>query len=124
MRYALTIALMMLLTAQSVLHAAQPAAVPEMGQFVRGLQPGTMIALRLADGSRVRGMLVTVGEDEVTVRPRTRIPEPLRHVPIASIADAELTRGRGAAKTMAAAAAVGAGAALGFLFLLAAIYAD
>lgn len=95
---------------------------PEIAEFVRGLAPGTQVKLRLTDGTRVSGLLMTVGGESVSVRPRTRIPEPLRRVAIQDIADADLIQPRSMGKTIATAAAVGAGSALAVLFALIAAY--
>lgn len=124
MRHAVVMALMTLLVLQHPVDAAQQNVQPspEMAAFVRGLAPGTPVKLTLTSGTKVTGLLISVGDEEVAVRRRTRIPEPLRRVPIGEIADADIVPERSAGKTIAAAAAVGAGAALGFLFLLAALY--
>jgi hypothetical protein len=105
--------------AQTPLTAPPPVT---MGEFVRGLQPGTNIKLKLTSGATVKGMLVAADDEAVTVRPKARIPEPLRRVMLSEIADAQLARGSMVGKTVAIGAAVGAGAAIGFLFLLVLLY--
>jgi hypothetical protein len=105
--------------------AQAPPTVPlpaAMGEFVRALPPGTNIKLKLTSGATVKGMLVTADDEAVTVRPRTRIPEPLRRVMLSEIADAELPRGSMVGKTVAIGAAIGAGAAIGFVFLVVLLY--
>ncbi len=124
MRHAVVLALTTLMIIQHPLGAAgqRVERPPEMAAFVRELAPGTSVKLTLMSGTKVNGMLVSVDDEQVTVRRRTRIPEPLTRVPLAEIADADIAPERSAGKTIAAAAAVGAGAALGVLFLLAALY--
>lgn len=124
MRRLLATGLMALLALPLPLRASQNEGrpAPEVGAFVRGLAPGTHVKLVLTSGARLSGLLIAVDRDVVAVRPKTRIPEPLRRVPIDQIADADLPRARATGKTIAAAAAVGAGAALGFLSLLVALY--
>jgi hypothetical protein len=101
---------------------AQPPAPSVIGQFVRGITPGTHVTLKLTDGTRVKGMLVTSEDDAVTVKPRARIPEPMRRVMLSDIADANVGGGSTVAKSAAIGAAVGAGAALGVMFLLVLLY--
>lgn len=122
-----TILTLVLVTALGVnpIVAQTPRTAPTpatMGEFVRGLQPGTNIRLKLTNGATVKGMLVAADDEAVTVRPKTRIPEPLRRVMLIEIADAELPRGSMVGKTVAIGAAVGAGAAIGFVFLLVLLY--
>lgn len=106
----------------SLLAQATRTAGNSMGAFVRGLKPGTYVSLRLADGSKVKGMLVGSDDDFATIKPKTRIPEPVRQVRLADIADADLARQHSVGRTIAIAAGVGAGAALGVLMLLVAAY--
>src|SRR5262245_24749200 len=88
------------------------------GEFVHGLPLGTEVKLRLESGERVRGLLVAARETEVVIRPRTRIPEPLREVPLAAIVDADIVRETNVGKAVAAGVAAGSATALGILFAL------
>jgi hypothetical protein len=123
---ATTVLVLILMTAlgSGPVFAQTPLAPPPatMGEFVRGLQPGTNIKLKLTSGATVKGMLVAADDEAVTVRPKTRIPEPWRRVMLSEIADAELPRGSMVGKTVAIGAAVGAGAAIGFFFMLVMLY--
>jgi hypothetical protein len=101
---------------------AQPPAPSAIGQFVKGITPGTHVTLKLTNGTKVKGMLIAAEGDAVTVKPRTRIPEPLQRVILTEIADASVGGGSMVARSVAIGAAVGAGAALGFFFLLVLLY--
>jgi hypothetical protein len=64
-------------------------------------------------------VLLTVDEAGITVKPRTRIPEPARQVPFDRLAQLELAgEGANIAKAAAVGGAVGAGVFLGLLMLL------
>lgn len=102
--------------------STQSPAPAAIGQFVRSIALGTNVTLKLANGTRVKGMLVAAEDDAVTVKPRTRIPEPLQRVMLSEIVDANVGGGSMVGKSVAIGAAVGAGAALGFLFLLVLLY--
>jgi hypothetical protein len=106
---------------------AQPATPPPpspsvIGQFVKGLAPGTYVRLKLTTGTKVKGMVIATDDDAVTVKPRTRIPEPALRVMLDEIADAEIGGGTMVGKAVAIGAGVGAGAALGVMFLLVLLY--
>lgn len=104
---------------------AQPTVpAPERiaGEFVQRLAPGTSIKLTLSDGKKMSGTLIAAEEDAVMVRPKARIPEGIRRIPVAEIADADIVRPSPVGRTIAIGAAVGAGAALGFLFVLAYVF--
>jgi hypothetical protein len=105
---------------------AQPAATappaPVIGQFVRNLAPGTRVKLKLTGGGKVNGLLIATEDDAVTVKPRTRIPEPARRIMLSEIADADVAGGSVVGKSVAIGAAVGAAAALSFMFLLVLLY--
>jgi hypothetical protein len=102
--------------------SALPTTPSPIGQFVRGITPGTHVTLKLTDGTKVKGMLLIAEDDAVTVKPRTRIPEPMRRVMLNEIADAKVDGGSMVGKSVAIGAAVGAAAALGFVFLLVLLY--
>ena len=62
---------------------------------------------------------MTVDDAGITVKPKTRIPEPARQVPFDRLAQLELARdGSNIAKAAAIGGAVGAGVFLGLLMLL------
>jgi hypothetical protein len=107
------------LLAQAASSASQPAVI---GQFVKGLAPGTLVKLKLASGAKVKGMLIAADDEAVTIRPKTRIPEPIRRISLDEIADAEVGGGTMAGRAVAIGAGIGAGAALGFVFLLVMLY--
>lgn len=109
-------------SAGSTLTAAEQAAV--MRKFVSGLQVGSTIKIRVRNRGTLKAILMAVEEHAIIVQPKTRIPEPVRMIPLESIERLELDRGGGVGKAIAIGAAAGAGAALGVLMILAAIFAD
>lgn len=88
-------------------------------RYSERLPIGSTVKVRTMDGERVTAVLLTVDEAGITVKPKTRIPEPARHVPFDRLAQLELAReGSNIAKAAAIGGAVGAGAFLGLLMLL------
>jgi len=82
MRTPLIACLVAILIAPS--HAgAQDAASEEAAAwqaFAASLEPGTFVAVRLTDGSRVKGTVVQHSSTGVLVKPKTRIPVPAREL--------------------------------------------
>jgi hypothetical protein len=101
-----------------------PAAPAAIGAFVRHLPLGTAVKLTLDTGRKLRGTLIGVEDDAVTVKVRTRIPEPPQRVMLAHIADADVERDGSMGKAVAIGAGVGAGSALGVLMMIMAIFSD
>lgn len=68
----------------------RPAANPDAWRtFAQRLPPGQFVSLRLLDGTEFRGTLVTVGDADFTIQPRTRIPVALRTVSYQDVAAME-----------------------------------
>jgi hypothetical protein len=70
-----SVVLIVLFAAGSALAGQQ--AVQESAawqKFALGLQPGSSVQVRLKDGSRVRGTVVTTSDDSFVIKPTTRIP--------------------------------------------------
>ncbi len=65
-----------------------------------------------------------VEEDRIVVNPRTRIPEPPRSIPIASLQALELDTGMGVGKVIGIAAAVAGATVLGIFLILMAVIDD
>jgi len=94
-------------------------------RFATALPVGTVVRVELTDGTRVRGTLMAVDPDAVVLKPRTRLPEPARRVPFATIASIELERGGiGAGKAVVIGMAAGAATFVAFLTVMVAFLAD
>jgi hypothetical protein len=88
-------------------------------QYSARLPIGSTVRVRTTDGEHLTAVLLTVDEAGITVKPRTRIPEPARQVPFDRLAQLELAgEGANIAKAAAVGGAVGAGVFLGLLMLL------
>ncbi|MEO8256371.1 MAG: hypothetical protein ABI868_03410 [Acidobacteriota bacterium] len=88
-------------------------------QYAAHLPIGSAIRIRTTGGERLTAVLLTVDDSGLTVKPRTRIPEPARHFPFRGLAQLELARdGSNLAKAAAIGGGVGAGVFLGLLLLL------
>jgi hypothetical protein len=72
------------------------AAAPAMGRqsanqselwrtFAERLEPGALVTVRLKDGSRFKAHLIKVSAEALDVKPKTRIPVPVRAVPLDTI---------------------------------------
>ena len=57
--------------------------------FAGQLQPGAVILVRLADGTRIKGHFVQVFGDTLEVQPKTRRAVPVRQVPLTEVASIE-----------------------------------
>ena len=104
---------------------AQAQAATVAGEFVRRLPVGTTTKLRLDDGRKIKGTLMSIEADAIIVKVNTRLPEPPLRIELSRIVDADIDRGgANLGRAIAAGTAAGAGAALGVFFLLVAIYSD
>ncbi len=80
---------------------------------------GSTVKIRTTGGERSTAVLLTVDDTGITVKPRTRIPEPVQQVPFDRLAQLELAHAdSNIAKAAAIGGAVGAGVFLGLLMLL------
>ncbi len=95
-------------------------------EFVQKLPLGTQVQIDRVHGRAVRGILLKVRAEAVTVQRRTRLPEPPVEIRMADVVrvQPEATNGRSIGKAIGVAAAAGAGAALGMFLLLLAIFSD
>jgi len=102
---------------------------PELWQrYAAKLPVGSAVRIATTDGDRFNGTLLIVGDTGITVKPITRVSEPVRHVRFDQLAQLEL-QGSGSSPGERAAAvgigiATGAGVFLGSLFLLFALFSD
>ena len=113
-------------------HAGSPAAGltgngaaalwqdPDVWQrYAARLPIGSTVRIATTEGKRMTAVLMTVDEAGITVKPKTRIPEPARQVPFDRLAQLELApEGPNMAKAAAIGGGVGAAVFLGLLVLL------
>ena len=86
--------------------------------MIAALQPGTLIEIRMKNGTRFKGTLVQHELDRLTVKPRTRVPVPAREVAIADVEAIEITRvGMSPAKKVL----IGIGVSVGVMALVGAL---
>jgi hypothetical protein len=100
--------------------ARQDAMSPDLWrQYSARLPIGSTVRLRTTGGERLTAILLVVDDTGITVKPKTRVPEPARHVPFDRLGELELARGgSNLAKAAAIGGAVGGGVFLGLLMLL------
>jgi hypothetical protein len=101
----------------------QAVSSPEVWQqFARQLPIGSLVRVRTSDRRTVKGILLAVDDDALTVNARTRIPEPPQRIAFNRIAAIEPARDDAGqlAKAVAIGAGVGGATFLGLLMLLAA----
>ena len=88
-------------------------------KYTGRLPVGSTIRLRTSDGKRLTAVLAIVDETGITVEPRTRRPEPPRHIPFDQLEQLELRQsGMGAGKAAAIGVATGVGTFFGILLIL------
>lgn len=91
--------------------------------YAEKLPIGSTVRVRTTDGKRVTAILTIVDSSGVTLAPKTRIPEPRRHIPYDSLAQLELKEnGTSLGKAVAIGAAIGVAAFFGVLAIVAASY--
>jgi hypothetical protein len=114
----------------SVAHCATSAAVTArpsqrvvddpvvVQRYVSNLPIGSTVKLRLTSGEKFTAVLMAVDPAAVVVKPKTRIVEPARTVPLNTIVSIEpvTASGIGAGKAILIGAAAGAAAFFGILF--------
>ena len=88
-------------------------------RYAARLPIGSTVKIGTTDGERVTAVLMIVDDTGITVKPRTRIPEPARQVPFDRLVKLELAgEGASVARAAAVGGGVGAGVFLGLLMLL------
>ena len=81
-----SIALIALVVAGQPASAQQPVNEAESWQTLASrLEAGASVEVRLKDGSRVRGTVVTSDAEALQVKPHTRLPEPIRTIPFSDV---------------------------------------
>ena len=77
---------------------------------------GSTLAIRTTAGERLTGVLFVVDDSTITVKPKTRLPEPARRIAFDNIEEMAVRRDRvNIAKYVGVGAAVGAGVFLSML---------
>src|SRR5882672_8057555 len=90
-------------------HAAMPT-VDTWRSYANQLPIGSTLAIRTTSGERLTAVLFVVDDTAVTVKPKTRVPEPARRISFDDIDDMSVRRNRvNIAKYVGIGAAVGAG---------------
>ncbi len=87
-------------------------------RYLDSLPIGAKVKVETRDGKSFKGIFMGVENGRLTVRPRTRIPEPARVLPIESVASVELDQGSSTGRTVAIAAGVAAATVLGVFLAL------
>jgi len=90
--------------------------------YAAHLPIGSTVAIRTTSGERLTAVLFVVDETAMTVKPKTRVPEPARRISFDEVDELSVRQNRvSVAKYVAIGAAVGAAV---FLWLLAVAAAD
>ncbi len=85
-----SIALVALLAAGQPALAQQTVNEAEAWQKLAArLEAGATVEVRLKDGGRVRGTVVTTDAEVLHLKPHTRLPEPMRTIPFGDIESME-----------------------------------
>jgi hypothetical protein len=116
--------LVLLMTAPSAM-AKQRLEPPDVWRaFAEKLEAGAFVSVRLQSGAKVKGHLIQVAGDTLRVKPKTRIPVPIRDLPFADIESIQRQKeGLSPGVKVLMGIGIGAGAILGgLLIFLAAVY--
>jgi hypothetical protein len=106
---------------------ARATTEPEMWrQMAQKLPPASVLRIVLADGQRLRGVLLAAEDDALVVKRKTRIPEREARLPYTSIESLELDApdGIGAGKAVAIGIGTGAATFLGLILVTFALVSD
>ena len=90
-------------------------------QYASKLPIGSTVRVRTIDGKRTTAVLAIVDDAGITIAPKTRRPEPPRHIPFDQLSQIELKQtGMGTGKAVAIGVATGVGA---FFAIMAIVFA-
>lgn len=108
-------------------QAGLPGTASDPAQWralVQSLEPAALVQVRLTNGQTVKGTIVSVGDDVVTVSVRTRIPVPPRLIPYVDVASLDRARDglNPGVKVVLGAGAIAASAVLLMAAMFAAAY--
>ena len=101
-------------------HAApMPQASADVWRrYAEKLPPGSTVKIQTIDGERFTATLLEARDTDLVVKPKTRIPEPVRQLAYDRLATLDLattTTGANVLKTAAIGAGIGAGVFMGLL---------
>jgi len=77
--------LIVLLVTPSAMALQQPNEATMWQTFAQRLDPGTLVRVRLKDGTQIKGNYIVSSGDTMTVKPKTRIPVPVRNLQFSDI---------------------------------------
>jgi hypothetical protein len=88
-------------------------------QYAGKLPIGSTVRVRTNDGKRTTAVLAIVDDTGITISPKTRVPEPPRHIPFDQLAQIEIKQqGIGAGKAVAIGVASGVGAFFAIMLII------
>ena len=87
-------------------------------QYAEKLPLGSAVTVRATGGDRLTASLLAVDDTGITVKPRTREPEPLRHIRYDQLEQLELKTGAPYAQRLGVGIAVGFGVTWAGIFLI------
>lgn len=92
-----------------------------MHRYAQSVPPGSVVKIRMTDGSRFKATLLLAERDHIVIKPKTRIPEPDRRLAIDQIDSLDIERG-GISGVKALGIGIAGGAA-GFFAMFLVLYA-
>jgi hypothetical protein len=116
--------LVLLMAAPSTMAKQRRESADVWRAFAEKLEAGAFVSVRLQNGAKVKGHLIQVAGDTLRVKPKTRIPVPIRDVPFADVESIQRQR-EGLSPGVKVLMGVGIGAAAilgGLLIFLATVY--
>ncbi len=93
-------------------------------RYLANLPVGAKVKVQTRDGRSFKAVFMGLEGENATFNPRTRIPEPVRTIPVSSLTVVELDQGTNVGKTVAIAAGAAGAAVLGVLLILIAAIDD
>jgi|SRR5262245_1133680 len=84
--------LVVVLAASSVIAASPQEPSDVWRAFAGKLNPGSFVRVRLRDGSQVKGHFILSSGDTFQLRPKTRIPVPIRNFQFTDIESIDIQR--------------------------------
>ena len=94
-------------------------------KYAGKLPVGSTVRVRTSDGKRMTAVLAIVDETGITLEPKTRVPEPPRHISYEQLDQVELKQGgTSLGKAVGIGVAVGVGSFFGILAILATAWSD
>jgi hypothetical protein len=94
-------------------------------KYASRLPIGATVRVRTTDGDRMTAVLAIVDDSGITLEPKTRVPEPPRHIPYDRLSQLELRQnGSSVGKAVAIGVATGAATFFGIMLMMLAAYAD